>query len=310
MNLFIIGNGFDLAHGLKTSYEDFRHYLLEEYPEADPEEFTMPDVSMMPDGGVTIDDETAVSFIMRIISLTEGDKWRDVEITLGILDFSECFDWLTYDRDSDGDIDPWKQVYRNEDAASNLVLPMAKITEYFSNWIDTIELSDEISVKDDLAKLMNADEDLFLTFNYTETLEWFYGAKNVCHIHGMQGEEILFGHGNDNDNSEENMRDYIGAENALDQIQASLRKDTGSAVDRHKEFFDSINSNVDKVYSFGFSFSEVDSVYIEQICRRLTNPNVVWYLNDYDNKVKRYEYMRSISKCGYKGKFSTYSVKK
>lgn len=310
MNLFIIGNGFDLAHGLKTSYEDFRRYLLEEYPSSDPEEFVMPDVSMMPDGGETIDDETAVSFIMRIISLTEGDKWKDVEATLGILDFSECFDWITYDLDSDGDIDPWKQVYRNEDAASNLVLPMTKITEYFSDWINTIEISDEIFVKDDFAKLMNADEDLFLTFNYTQTLGCVYGAKNVCHIHGMQGEKILFGHGADNDNSEEYMKDYIGAENALDQIQASLRKNTARAIEKHRDFFDSIDSKVDKVYSFGFSFSEVDAIYIEQICKRLTNPNVVWFLNSYDDKAKRYEYMKSISKCGYKGKFSTYSVKK
>lgn len=29
MRLFIIGNGFDLAHGLKTKYEDFRKYLEE-----------------------------------------------------------------------------------------------------------------------------------------------------------------------------------------------------------------------------------------------------------------------------------------
>lgn len=27
MNLFIIGNGFDAAHGLETSYVDFRNYL-------------------------------------------------------------------------------------------------------------------------------------------------------------------------------------------------------------------------------------------------------------------------------------------
>ena len=31
MNILVIGNGFDLAHGLKTSYEDFlnftQHYL-------------------------------------------------------------------------------------------------------------------------------------------------------------------------------------------------------------------------------------------------------------------------------------------
>lgn len=33
--LFIIGNGFDMAHGLPTSYNDFREYLIKEYPDAD-----------------------------------------------------------------------------------------------------------------------------------------------------------------------------------------------------------------------------------------------------------------------------------
>lgn len=27
--LYIIGNGFDLAHGMKTSYEDFHQWLLD-----------------------------------------------------------------------------------------------------------------------------------------------------------------------------------------------------------------------------------------------------------------------------------------
>ena len=29
-NLYIIGNGFDLAHKMKTSYCDFRNFLLEQ----------------------------------------------------------------------------------------------------------------------------------------------------------------------------------------------------------------------------------------------------------------------------------------
>lgn len=310
MKLFIIGNGFDLAHGLKTSYEDFRAYLQEEYPEADADEFVMPDVYTMPDGGEAIDDEDAVSFLLRIISVTEGDKWKDVETTLGLLDFSECFDGIDYERDSDGDINPWKQVYLNEDIASNLVLPTVKVTEYFSDWINTIDINNKVSIKNDFAKLVNPDEDLFLTFNYTETLEQVYKAKNVCHIHGKQGEEILFGHGNDTDYYDDNMSSFIGAENALDQIQRSLRKDTAGALDKHMSFFDKIDLRVDKVYSFGFSFSEVDIIYIQQICSRLTNPNIVWYLNDYDDEAKRDEYKAIIRRCGYKGRFSTYSVKK
>lgn len=33
--LFIIGNGFDLAHSLPTKYQDFRSVLLENYPYAE-----------------------------------------------------------------------------------------------------------------------------------------------------------------------------------------------------------------------------------------------------------------------------------
>jgi len=85
------------------------------------------------------------------------------------------------------------------------------------------------------------------------------------------------------------------------KIQASLRKDTAGALEKHKGFFAEIDSRVDKVYSFGFSFSEVDTVYIEHICSSLTNPNIVWYLNDFDDEIKRDEFKAVIRKCGYKG---------
>jgi len=310
MNLFIIGNGFDLTHGLKTSYEDFRVYLQTKYPEADADEFVMPEVYTKPNGGEAVDDVVVVSFLLRIISMTEGDKWKDVETTLGLLDFSEYFDGVDYDRDSDGDIDLWKQVYINEGTALNLILPTVKITEYFSDWIKTINVNERILVKNDFAKLIDPNEDLFLTFNYTETLELVYRARNVCHIHGKQGEEILFGHGNDKDYYEDYMISYIGAENALDEIYRSLRKDTEGALKRHIDFFNKIDSKIDKVYSFGFSFSAVDAIYIQEICNRLGNQNIVWYLNDYDNEVKREEYKKTIRKCGYKGLFDTYSINK
>ena len=52
-NLFIIGNGFDISHGMKTKYSDFRNYLIKKYSikQADlessygliPESITFPD---------------------------------------------------------------------------------------------------------------------------------------------------------------------------------------------------------------------------------------------------------------------------
>lgn len=55
-NLFIIGNGFDLAHNLKTSYEDFHKYLKNKYPQANEEKFIQPEVITMPDGGEECED--------------------------------------------------------------------------------------------------------------------------------------------------------------------------------------------------------------------------------------------------------------
>lgn len=79
-NLFVIGNGFDLAHNLKTSYEDFHKYLKNKYPQANEEEFVQPEVIMLPDGGEECEDIDTVSFLMRIISTTElsGDEWNDI----------------------------------------------------------------------------------------------------------------------------------------------------------------------------------------------------------------------------------------
>ena len=33
--LFIIGNGFDIAHGIPTKYSDFREFILGMYPNAE-----------------------------------------------------------------------------------------------------------------------------------------------------------------------------------------------------------------------------------------------------------------------------------
>ena len=40
--LFIIGNGFDRAHGLRTGYEDFHKYLKETYYDTDENVYQLP----------------------------------------------------------------------------------------------------------------------------------------------------------------------------------------------------------------------------------------------------------------------------
>jgi len=308
-SLFIIGNGFDLAHGIKTSYEDFHQYLQAEYPDANGDEFTMPESTTMPDGSEYYGDEEVVSYLLYLISnAPNGDKWSDLEYSLGILDFDEWFDNIPEIRDEDGDPDYWKNSYNTEDVSSNLIIPTQRITEFFSDWINTIRIERRIANKSDFAAIINKNYDLFLTFNYTKTLEILYQAENVCHIHGEQGSDLLFGHGNDVDYSDANMGKYTGSENALQKIQYALRKDTAGAIENHQDFFGNLSSSIDKIYSCGFSFSKVDEIYIKEICNRLLTDNIIWYLNDYNTLKQREQYKDNILSCGFRGQFRTYHI--
>ncbi|NTW72695.1 MAG: hypothetical protein HGA49_10720 [Eubacteriaceae bacterium] len=193
-NLFIIGNGFDIAHNLKTSYNDFYNYLKKKFPDADENRIILPTGNMMPDGGIEYNEVETVSLLLFLISDAEnwGDKWSDVENSLGNFNFSYCFDDLPEFFDKEGDRDYQYEYYNNEDRSSHLVTPILEITDHFSDWISLIYTYP----KQDFKKLIDNKNDLFLTFNYTLTLENLYDAKNVCHIHGRQCEKILFGHGN------------------------------------------------------------------------------------------------------------------
>lgn len=299
--LFIIGNGFDIDHDLPTRYSHFQKYLMKTYPEASEEILVIPQSFIMPDGGVSYNDVEVVSFLLYLISEAEGwgKKWSNIEDALGKLDYGECFD----DDFTKGD-NEWHEVYRNSDIAQDISGAVRGIKKYFSNWINTIDLS-RTEQKKKFRRLINPREDLFLTFNYTETLEKVYEAKNVYHIHGKQGEPLVFGHGNEEDDYDKYITRYIGSENYLSGLQMSLKKDTQTVINQYKPLFKMFGA-VDEIYSYGFSFSDVDLVYIKEICHSSPTQGIVWYINDFNNKFEIYK--ENIMGCGFKGKFRKFSM--
>ena len=68
-----------------------------------------------------------------------------------------------------------------------------------------------------------------------------------------------------------------------------LKKDTKEAFNKHKAFFDRINSNLVSIHSFGFSFSDVDLYYIQRIAEKVTPSEVIWYINEFDNNTRNEE---------------------
>lgn len=303
--MFIIGNGFDLSHNLPTSYADFQKYLKRTYPDA-KEDLLAPESVIMPDGGEAYDDSDVVGFLLMLITETEGtgEEWNDLEETLGKLDFNECFPWWSEEEEEN----EWYKVYRNEEIAANIKGAVELIKLYFSDWIKTIDICSTPKVN--FNNLIDHDNDLFLSFNYTETLEKIYNVSNVCHIHGMRGrnDTIVLGHGNDENYYDEYMVSNVGSEGYLSELQASLRKDTKSIISKNKSLFKSFRK-VDKIYSYGFSFADVDMVYIREICNVLEKEDIVWYLSGYDDEATRKFYQEKIVKNGgFKGKFDIFTI--
>ncbi len=305
-NLFIIGNGFDLSHGMKTSYEDFHEYLKSEYPEATESKPILPQCNINPDGSVDCSDIESISLLLYVINEIESKygEWKNFEESLGYLDFGAIFDYLPYRDDS------WKEMYDNTDLADSISIAIKKISIFFNNWIDTININKSIQIKKDFVKLINKKCDVFLNFNYTQTLEKLYLINNVCHIHGKQGEILVFGHGNNDSSYNYNLVHYTGAEDILEHTHNYLKKDTNKAIKDNKDFFYEHLISIDNIYSYGFSFAKVDEIYIKEICNILSTENITWYLNDYENIDKRKSFIETIRKCGFKGKFETYNISK
>jgi len=305
-NLFIIGNGFDLSHELKTSYEDFHSYLRKTYPNAQPTDCVPEYLTDNHGNEVPNDEDEVIGFIEQLLCDVDGDKWSNLEASIGKVDFENYL--MDYEHDDDDDNEEWHETYFNENNAIALVNPILEIPSYFNKWISALDVKKAI-VKNDFLKLIDKDSDLFLSFNYTPTLEDVYKIKNVCHIHGVQGGNLLFGHGEDYDYfSDDNYGMRPGTEDSFQNIHDKLRKDTKSALAQHRTFFQSLNPSVNKIYSFGFSFSDVDEVYIREICSRLDTSKVTWLLNGFDSESTRSDYQNIIKKCGFNGSFAVYNV--
>lgn len=97
--------------------------------------------------------------------------------------------------------------------------------------------------------------------------------------------EIYFEHGEDLTDSfiEEGGLSYEGlcGGNMINEVLMRLKRDVCRARDSKKDFFNILHDRVhDEIYFSGFSFSDVDCFYLENIIGT-TNSETVCYLNDF-----------------------------
>lgn len=266
--LYIIGNGFDLHHGLSTSYTNFEHHLKTH--------------------NIQLLDSLNKYYSFASV---DDDLWSKFEKNLANLDKDSLIDYLLeyFDETSE----------RGRNAAGieaetyiNLLTNVLRCE--FSEFILKAE---EKGI--DSSKLIPIDIDAkFISFNYTNTLEKYYQIpnENIFYIHGIAREKegITLGHSTDpelfneendeptppKDASEEVLEPwyeymsdqhnpiYDDCVSTVNSYFSNSFKDTKHIIEENSLFFDDL-SDIKEVFIYGHSMSEVDIAYIEEVVSKV-----------------------------------------
>ena len=294
--LFIIGNVFDLAHNLKSSYWYFREYLRK-YAENFLSEF-----EKMYGYYPVNEDDWHLGKNKKLLIKNRNEKvykqlWQYIEYNLGyanesnMLDFSQS---IIGELDLDGDL------YGIEDTMNNYWKEqyefVAELESYVNKWALQIRLN---KVKPKCKEIFRNQEDFFLTFNYTNTLERIYEIpySNILYIHGgvsgIDGSPVL-GHGNtevinkyrvmaskaDEEFDEASKSIY----NAIADFYERTFKNTEKIIFQKMSFFQKLE-NVNFVNIIGHSLGKVDMPYFKTVMNSI-NSNAEWNVYYYQNEEK------------------------
>lgn len=250
-SLYIIGNGFDLHHELDTHYRSFGLFLQKHYDDIYDqllEYFGLPDI--------TEDDERP------------NPLWNQFERSLARLDVN-----LVYDAYSGSLATPGAPDFRDRDwntFAIDMEMVVDRLTtnliKAFCAFITKLDYNSIPATK----RLSLNTAALYLSFNYTDTLEKYYSipSNQIIYLHGnaSHNDDIILGHGLDPNsfkepapeppkglNAEElerwqeDMNDQFDyslelGKTALQQYFSSSYKNTQAVIHHHIDFFHRINT--------------------------------------------------------------------
>lgn len=278
--LFIIGNGFDIHHGIKSRYSDYREWL-KEY------DFDLYDKLCRLYDSIDEDDGWWNSFEQHLSAIS-FDYINSILQDYGPIYGSEDF------RDADNH-SASIQVELDIDI-DNLI---ENIGQSLKVWISSLN-------KPNCGKLRIEDKDecYFLTFNYTKTLEDVYNipSEQICHIHGcINNGSFVWGHGRNtneiyeslkgkpklmpNGLTDEQTEEWLGAnvddptiesiiETSAYQL-ARMKKNVPGIIEQNHRLFESLR-DVRKIYILGLAFSPIDIPYLEEILENIDVNNVIW----------------------------------
>jgi len=262
--LYVIGNGFDLWHGIPSSYAHFKEY-------------------------VRLHDRDLFDAVERYLPADED--WNELESSLAGVDVDSIIEDLGHFMPPYGAED-WSDAGHHDFQyeVDQLVQRLSSgLRKRFGLWIRTLVIPTPCTAAN---RLRDIDVDAaFLSFNYTSTLGDLYGVpdEHVLHIHGqakVQDTDLILGHAwnprqrqmlNDRPDIEDIDTRLIEAHSILDDYFARTFKPSEQLIRAHPAFFEQLGL-IETVHVLGHSLSDVDRPYIQAL---LGVPSVAaarWYV--------------------------------
>ena len=264
--LIIVGNGFDVNHGIPSSYAHFKTWLSN-------------------------NDKELFDFLERYIDVA-GDWWNGFERSLSEIDVPKLIRETPLENRP---VDPRIPPSFSHPASWRLDSVRRAISLKFTEWVKTLD-SVEIKKKIDLPETC-----LYISFNYTDTLERVYGVKEnrIVYIHGKasRGDDLIYGHGKNQFVLENDVMKKYHLYRSDDFFTAGTYGNSESELTSHISYwqkpiqiglyYDVLRPAVlgtIKVCVYGLSFSEVDYPYLQWIAER--NINLRWRVSWHTEKDK------------------------
>ncbi|MDD2469265.1 MAG: bacteriophage abortive infection AbiH family protein [Desulfobulbus sp.] len=258
-NLYIIGNGFDIYHGIYSNYYNFKEYLS--------------------------DADRYINDLIEEFIHTKED-WSDFEAALAIIDIDNVVDNSSQFLVSYGAWD-WSDAYHHDyQYEVNRIIEGLSVSlkERFSEWVRRLRIPTLRDLK--VHPLGLSVTSHYLNFNYTPSLTEIYSIprNNILYIHGeaQEDEELILGHAwnpveipslNDVPDPESMDTRVMEGNEIINDYFGKTFKNSGKIIFDHSAFFRGL-SGMSKITVLGHSLSPVDEAYFREIVKNINTGKV------------------------------------
>lgn len=267
--LYILGNGFDKAQKMATSYPDFYKYLTDK-----------------------VKNESALLGKMKSAITENTELWSDMESGLGeftsATNNAEEFDSFYFELS-----EHLQNYLKNE---NNKFAPSDKLKNKFQSDFTTVSkylgALDKTRFDGFLGTVSTSPKDInVITLNYTNTLEKILGLspnittkgfggntnlQNIIHVHGQLGESIIIGV----DHPAQMRNEAFRNNEDIKDIMIKIESNESMKETRHMEC-ERLIANANVIVLFGVSLGETDARWwklIGQNLKRRKNIAIIQHL--------------------------------